>query len=186
MRTIASTRYTVLNLTDWSHVAQDLGTIDSDPIKRGVWENVAKNRLSCLATRQRYPTHMLFLLTNVQQNKFLHGVESPRNIQRKFLREETIHSSESDELRKCTGQTKTVRQPRGLATDSKPALEEPLTEDELTSETFAGRHVCVVLDPGTADRMELSFEDLGLDTFEQFWVELFQPLVLLHTRHPLR
>ena len=34
--------------------------------------------------------------------------------------------------------------------------------------------------------MELSFEDLGLDAFEQLWVELLQPLVLLYARHGKR
>jgi len=86
-------------------------------------------------------------------------------------------------LRKSTSQTETVRQPRGLATDSEPTLEEALTEDELTSETFTRRHIRIVFYPRTADWVELSFKDLGLDTFEQLWVELLEPLVLLCAGH---
>ena len=58
-----------------------------------------------------------------------------------------------------------------------------MTEDELTGETFAGWHVGIVFYPRTADRVELSFENLGLDTFEQLWVELLEPLVLLYVPH---
>ena len=86
-------------------------------------------------------------------------------------------------MRKSASQAETVRQPRGLTTDSEPTLEETLTEDELTGETFTGRHIGVVFYPGTADRVELSFKDLGLDTLEQLWIELLEPLVLLYVRH---
>jgi len=102
---------------------------------------------------------------------------------RKLLREEVVHPSKPDELRKSASKAETVRQPRGLTADSEPTLEETLTEDELTSETFTGRHIGVVLYPGTTNRVELSFEDLGLDTFEQFWVELLEPFVLLYARY---
>jgi hypothetical protein len=85
-------------------------------------------------------------------------------------------------LRKGTSQAETVRQPCRLATDSEPTLEETLTENELSSETFTGRHIGVVFYPGTTDRVELSFENLDLDTFEQLRVELLKPLVLLYAR----
>ena len=58
-----------------------------------------------------------------------------------------------------------------------------MTEDELTSETFTRRHIRIVFYPGTADWVELSFKDLGLDTFEQLWVEFLEPLVLLYAHH---
>jgi len=69
-------------------------------------------------------------------------------------------------LRKSASQAETVRQPRGLATDSKPALEETLTKDELTGETFTRRHIGVVLYPRATNRVKFSFEDLGFDTLE--------------------
>ena len=121
---------------------------------------------------------MLFLSMNSQSNIFT-GRTPAGNAPRKLLGKEVIHPGESDELRKSASQTETVRQPRGLTTDSEPTLEETLTEDELTGETFTRRHIGVVFYPGTADRVELSFKDLGLDTFEQLWIELLEPLVLL-------
>ena len=89
-------------------------------------------------------------------------------------------------MRKSTSQAETVRQPGGLATDSEPTLEETLTEDELASQTFTGRHIGVVFHPGTTDWVELALDDLGLDTFEQLWVEFFEPLVLLCALHSQR
>ena len=82
-------------------------------------------------------------------------------------------------MRKSTSQSETIRQPRGLAPDSESALEETLTENELTSETFTGWHVGIVFYPGTTDGVEFPFEDFGLNALEQLRVELFKPLVLL-------
>ena len=114
-----------------------------------------------------------------------HG-DPEENTPRQLLGEEVIHPSESDELREGTGQAEAVRQPGGLATDSESTLEVTLTEDHLAGQTFTGRHICVVFYPGTTDRVELALEDLGLDTFEQLWVEFFEPLVLLYVFHSQR
>ena len=107
---------------------------------------------------------MLFLFMDSSDN--LAQIDHIKNIPRELLCKEVIHSSEPDELRKRSGQPETIRQPRGLTADPEPTLEETLTEDELTGETFTGRHIGVVLNPGTADRVELPFKDLGLDAFE--------------------
>ena len=125
---------------------------------------------------------MLFLSTN-SWSDVPAGSDPVENAPRKLLRKEVVHPREPDKLGKCTSQTKSVRQPRGLAADSESALEETLTEDELTSKPFARRHIGVVFNPGAPDRVELSLEDLGLDAFEQLWVELLEPLVLLSARH---
>jgi len=169
-------------LTDWGHVAQHLCTINSDPVKRGMGENIAGKRLSRLTTVESYRHTYCSCPRTLDQNT-THEAIPIGNLPRKLLCKEVIHPSKSDELRKSTGQAETVRQPRGLATDSKPALEETLAEDELTGETFTRRHIGVVLYPRTTDRVELSFEDLGLDTLEQLWVELLEPLILLYAHH---
>jgi hypothetical protein len=121
---------------------------------------------------------MLFLSTDPSDD--LTQSFSGENVPRKFLREEVIHPSEADELREGSGQSETVRQPCGLATDSEPSLEETLPKDELTGKTFTGWHIGIVLYPGTPDWVEFSFLDLGLDTFETLWIKLLKPFVLLY------
>ena len=114
------------------------------------------------------------------------GINYVENAPRKLLREEVVHPSKANELRKSTSQTEAVGQPRGIATDSEPTLEESLTEDELAGETFPRRHIGIIFYPGTADRVELSFENLGFNTLEQLRVELLEPLVLLYASYDKR
>jgi len=141
-------------------------------------ENIAGKRLSRLTTTKSYE-HTYYSCPRIPDQNTTRETIPVGNPPRKLLRKEVVHPSKPDKLRKGTSQAETVRQPRSLATDSKPALEETLTEDELTGETFTRRHVRVVLYPRATDRVELSFENLGFDALEQLRVELLEPLILL-------
>ena len=146
-------------------MAQHLGTINADPVKRRMGKNVAGKRLSYLTIAGSY-RHTYCSYPRTLDQYTTRRASPIGNPPRKLLRKEGIHPGKPDKLRKSTSQTETIRQPRGLATNSEPTLEETLTEDELTGEAFARWHIGVILHPRATNRVEFSFEDLGLDTLE--------------------
>jgi hypothetical protein len=77
------------------------------------------------------------------------------------------------------GEAEAIWQPRNAAPQSESRLEVLLAKDQVSSECFTGRHVCMTFDPRSANWVKHACADLRAHPFEQRWVQLLKPLELL-------
>ena len=145
--------------TDGCHVAQDLGTIDPNPVEGRVWELV---HIVPIDARQLSLTSYIYL-----------------HLPAELLGKEVLHTPSAEDLWERTGKAETIREPPNATPLAEARLEVALTVDELPCERLAGRHVSVVLDPRATDWIEFPLEHLLAHSLEERWVQLLEPLVLL-------
>lgn len=125
-----------------SHVAEDLTSVEGDPVESGVGEIIDV-------------------------------------VPAQLLREESAHPSHSAKLRQLCGIPKGVWEPEGCAALSKMTLEEPLSIHKCPNERFTSGDVRVMLNPATADGVELPLLDFLFNPIESCRIVHLEPLVLL-------
>ncbi len=107
-------------------------------------------------------------------------------VPRDLLREEPFETRTTHELRQRRRVAEAVGQPHTLGADAELLLEEALPVRELTRERLTGRHDRVRLDPHAAEGEEAPLLNGVLHTCEHLGTVLFDPLVLLSTRHSIQ
>ena len=68
---------------------------------------------------------------------------------------------------------------KGIRPNSKSRLKVPLAIQELPNKRFSRRHIDIHFDPSSSKRLEFTLSNPFLEFIEQFWIELFEPFVLL-------
>src|SRR5271155_1825057 len=99
--------------------------------------------------------HVTYDLASVERDPVERGMrELVDVVPAQLLREKPTHARQSTKLWKLTRVPKGVWKPKCLAAFSKVALKESLAVKELPDKRLSTRHVRIVFDPATADRLE--------------------------------